>query len=236
MRLRMEMTAPLLAERFKELVAAEITAAVRKETRALEKAIEAATISAGLGQRMARTWASQVYPTGKNSLSPAGVVWSKAPKAMKAFTEGANIRPVFAKMLAIPTPDGLRLMGGKRGDPVEALRKLRVSSVGRGARRRKVIDRGIELAVVPLPRGGKAQAAIVTRGATYGQSGRVRAATAGRANLGLRETSIVLFWLVPRAVIRKRLDIPPLAAAAMANIRAALATAISNAQRAIGGA
>jgi hypothetical protein len=234
MRMRLEVIRPDIERAFRDRVAKDMTAAMRRETRALEKEYEAQTIAAGLGPRMARTWASRVYPVGKDVIGPAGQIWSKAPKAMRAFTEGATIKPVFARMLAIPTADGLRLMGGKRGSPIEALRKLRITAVGRGKRRRSLMDKSIELEVVPLPRGKKAQAAIVTRGATYGQSGRVRAATARRAALGLLETRIVLFWLVPRATIRKRMDLVPAANAALSRIRMSLAEAINAAQRQTG--
>jgi hypothetical protein len=231
MRLQVNVTVPDLVGQFNDRVAKRFTAAVRTETRALEKEFERATEAAGLGPKLARTWQSKVYPTSKDSIGAAGQIWSKAPKAMRAFTEGATAKPVFSRFLAIPTPDGLRLMGGKRGSPQEALRRIRVSAVGRGKRRRQVVDRGIELEVVPLPRGGKAQAAIVTKGATYGQSGRVRAATAGRGRLGLKETAIVLFWLVPRAVIRKRIDLVKPTEAALGRLRAALADAINAASR-----
>lgn len=201
MRLRMEMTNPLLAERFKELVGREMRAAMNREARNMEKQLEAATVAAGLSG-LARTWQSKTYPAGP-SITPAGLVWSKAPQAMRAFSEGATITAKGGRFLAIPSPETRRLRGGRNQrtpSPADVERRLGVKLV-------LVEKQGKRFLVAPSRDRGR------RRGRLF-----------------------VAFFLVPRAVIRKRLDIPPLAAAAMANIRAALATAISNAQRAIGGA
>jgi hypothetical protein len=45
----------------------------------------------------------------------------------------------------------------------------------------------------------------------------------------------VAFFLVPKAVVRKRLDLPPMVQVSMTNLRGALAAAINNAQRAVAG-
>ncbi|TCP30696.1 DUF6441 family protein [Sphingomonas sp. BK235] len=63
------------------------------------------TRSVGLGDRMPDTWTARAYPDGeKNSINPAGLVWSRAPDIMDAFTRGATIRPIGgAQFLWIPT-------------------------------------------------------------------------------------------------------------------------------------
>jgi hypothetical protein len=201
MRLRMEMTNPLLAERFKDIVGREMRAAMNREARALEKRLEAGTVAAGLSG-LARTWQSKTYPSGP-SIAPAGLVWSKAPQAMKAFTEGATITAKGGRFLAIPSPETRRLRGGRNQrtpSPADVERRLGVKLVF-------VEKAGKRFLVAPSRDRGR------RRGRLF-----------------------VAFFLVPRAVIRKRLDVPPLAQAALANVRIALTTAIANAQRAIGGA
>lgn len=51
------------------------------------------------------TWTARAYPDGeKHSINPAGVVYSRAPEIMDAFTRGATIRPVAgSQFLWIPT-------------------------------------------------------------------------------------------------------------------------------------
>lgn len=60
---------------------------------------------AGLGERLAKTWRDRVYPAAKlETLEPAGVIWSNAPKIVRAFSEGTPIRSGRAAgWLAIPT-------------------------------------------------------------------------------------------------------------------------------------
>ncbi len=60
---------------------------------------------AGFGQKVAKSWRSKVYP-GKNktSLNSAGLVESKAPNIIRAFSEGKVIKSkTIGKWLAIPT-------------------------------------------------------------------------------------------------------------------------------------
>lgn len=182
---------------FKEQVARDFTSAMKRETRALEKTYEAQTISAGLGPRMARTWASKTYPAG-NSLAPAGQIWSKAPKAMRAFTEGATITAKGGRFLAIPSAETLKLRGGRNQrapSPADIERRLGIKLV-------VVEKRGKRFLVAPSRERGR------RRGRLF-----------------------VAFFLVPRAVIRKRMDLAPAAQAAMARIRIALAQAINAAER-----
>jgi hypothetical protein len=200
MRLRAQVTRPDIERAFRERVAKDVTAAMRRETRQLEKTYEALTISAGLGQRMARTWASRTYPPG-HSLGPAGQIWSKAPKAMKAFTEGATITPKGGRFLAIPSRETLGLRGGRNQrapSPADIERRLGVKLV-------VVERRGKRFLVAPSRDRGR------RRGRLF-----------------------VAFFLVPRATIRKRMDLAPAAAAALTRIRIALAQAIDAAERQTG--
>jgi hypothetical protein len=205
MRMRARVSLPDLPGVFRDQVARDFTAAMKRETRDLEKRFEAATLSAGLGQGMARTWQSKVYPAGRDVLGPAGQIWSKAPKAMKAFTEGATITASGGRFLAIPTAEVRALRGGrnqKQPTPADIERRLGVKLV-------LVVKRGKRFLVAPS---------------------RDRA----RRRTGPRRL-FVAFFLVPKAVVRKRLDLPPMVQVSMTNLRGALAAAINNAQRAVAG-
>lgn len=204
MKLRAQVSMPDLPALFRDKVARDFTAAMKRETRALEKRLEEATLGVGLGQAMARTWASKVYP-GHDVIGPAGVVWSKAPKAMKAFTEGATITAKGGRFLAIPSAEVRAMRGGrnqKAPTPADVERRL-----------------GVKL--VTIAKGGKRFLVAPSR-------------DKARKRTGPRRLFIA-FFLVPRAVIRKRMDLAGPTQAAMTNLRAAMATAINTAQRSAAG-
>ena len=197
MRLRMQLDTPDLVQVFKAQVARGFTQAMRRETRALEKTFEAATLAAGLGQGMARTWQSRSFPVGRDAIGPAGQIWSKAPGAMRAFTEGATITAKNGKFLAIPSAETLQLRGGRFRSvptPADVERQLRIKLV-------LVTRRGKRMLVAPSFR---------------------------------RRRLFVAFFLVPRAVIRRRLNLPPMVQAAQARLRTALAETIATAERNLG--
>lgn len=77
-----------------------IVAGTREGTEALKKSLRADAKAAGLG-RLANTWQSKFYRN--DGFDAAGLVYSKAPKPMRAFAEGAVIKANGAKYLAIPT-------------------------------------------------------------------------------------------------------------------------------------
>ncbi|MGE5770237.1 MAG: DUF6441 family protein, partial [Betaproteobacteria bacterium] len=70
-----------------------VTEGVRTATLGLKTELRAQVTGAGLGQRLANTWRSRIYPEGgEQSLSSAGFVWSKAPNLIRLYDEGAIIR------------------------------------------------------------------------------------------------------------------------------------------------
>ena len=72
--------------------------------------------SAGLGQRLARTWQDRHYPNRK--LDAASLVYTKAPQIIRDFDEGALIRSRHGRFLAIPTENAPRKgTDGKRISP-----------------------------------------------------------------------------------------------------------------------
>lgn len=95
-----------------DALAKSITDVMSDETVGLKEDFRKQIRDAGMGNRLANTWRSDVYPRvfGKSSLSPSGYVQSFAPAIVDAFSKGAHIRPVNgAKWLWIPTKDGRRL-------------------------------------------------------------------------------------------------------------------------------
>ena len=127
----------------KELLQAElrtaeraVTAGVRAATDGLKTELRRQITGAGLGNRLANTWRGEVYPKSGQSIAAAGHVWSKAPKLVRLYAEGAVIRSKAGLFLAIPTP-----AAGRYGD---ARRKITPGAWERihGLRLRFVYRRG----------------------------------------------------------------------------------------------
>jgi hypothetical protein len=93
-----------------------VTGGVRAATLGLKTELRAQVTGAGLGQRLANTWRSRVYPEGQQSLGAAGFVWSKAPNLIRLYDEGAIIRSKQGLYLAIPTPAASAITG-RRSPP-----------------------------------------------------------------------------------------------------------------------
>ena len=170
-----------------------LTNAVRAETLSLKKRLRAQVSRAGFGRRLANTWRSQTFPKGKASLGAAGVVFSKAPKIIRAFSEGVTIRAKRGRFLAVPTPAAPKKgKGGKRltprNFPEERLGKLRF--VPRRA--------GLALLVVDNVRASFSRQTGALRG--------FRKASARALRTGSGLTTAVMFILVPQIKLRKRFN------------------------------
>jgi hypothetical protein len=180
-----------------------ITAEVRRAARAVTTGVGSATLGlkselrrqitgAGLGERLARTWRSEVYPKGRQSIGAAGYVWSKAPGLVRLYAQGAVIRSHRGLYLAIPTP-----AAGKYGD---ARKKITPGDWER--------IHGLRLQFVYRPNG---PSLLVANNARLTARGRAV------ANIGRRggdpftrlagRTTVPVFILVPQVTVRKRLDI-----------------------------
>ena len=86
-------------------IARDATAAIRETMEAARDELRAQVVSNGLGVRLSRTWTARAFPGGaKNSINPAGYIWSRAPDIIDSFIKGATIRPIHgSKYLWIPT-------------------------------------------------------------------------------------------------------------------------------------
>ena len=62
---------------------------VADATASLEQTLRRQVVGAGLGQRLAGTWRSQIFPP--TATKAAGEVWTVAPLIIQGFDEGATI-------------------------------------------------------------------------------------------------------------------------------------------------
>jgi hypothetical protein len=194
MRLHAAIQADLQALLKAELRGAEraVTSGVRAATLGLKTELRGQITGAGLGQRLANTWRSRIYPEGEQSLGAAGFIWSKAPNLIRIYDEGAIIRSRQGLYLAIPTP-----AAGRFADRRQKITPLLWERI-HGMRLRFVYRRsGPSLLVVDnvrlTARGRAAANRTRGKGGTYTR-------LAGR-------TTVPIFILVPQVSVKKRLDV-----------------------------
>lgn len=142
---------------------------------------------------------SKTFPDRAVSVDAAGSVVARGgkhsawPAPLRLFAEGGTITPRSAgTALAIPT--------------------ARVPSVGRRRMTPDEVQRAFKerLTMIPARRGG-VWGYLVLYGQTIGRSGNVRTATARRAAQGHKAKPIVMFVLVPKVTVTKRLDFDAIA-------------------------
>jgi hypothetical protein len=168
---------------------AAITAGVAKITTSIKDDLRSQVVNAGLGNKLAKSWQAKFYPKGQKSIAAAGWVFSKAPKIVRAFNEGALIKSKDGFFLAIPTEAApKRGIGGRRISPStfpeHTLGKLRF--VYRSGK--------ISLLVVDNLREGT------------GKRGGFRRASDSALKSGRGLATVVMFLLIPQAKLTKRLD------------------------------
>jgi hypothetical protein len=167
-----------------------VTAGIREATDGLKTELRRQITSAGLGSRLANTLRSEVYPKGQPSIGAAGYVWSKAPRLVRLYAEGAVIRSKQGLFLAIPTPTAGRF-GDNRHKITpgawERIHGLRLRFVYRRSAPSLLVAENVRLTA----RG---------RAANIGRLGDPFTRLAGR-------TTVPLFILVPQVTVRKRLDV-----------------------------
>lgn len=179
-----------------QIMAEEVAAAETAMSRAVSEAsgglkgeLRTQITQAGLGPRLARTWRSRVFPSGRDSITAAGLVWSKAPGIIQAHDRGAVIRSRSGFFLAIPTE-----AAGRYGDGGRAI------TPGRWERRH-----GQRLRFVY--RRGAASLLVAQMRARTGRRGGFAPASAAALRSGRGLVSVPVFILVPQVTLRKRLDV-----------------------------
>lgn len=177
---------------------AKNTEAMRRAVDGVKQDMRRAVQAAGLGRRLGFTIGSDVYPKGRASLEPAGVLYPRgqaADRVLRSYIEGATIRGKRG-WLAIPVRANLPVLG-RNVKPTPELVERRL---GRPLRWIKPQGRNYGLLV----------ADDVIRGR---HSGRVRAARLGAKRKSMDSgyvRDLVMFVLVPQVSVRKRLEFGPL--------------------------
>jgi hypothetical protein len=141
---------------------------------------------AGLGDRLANTWRTRLYPQRGESWHPTVHVWSNAPMLVAAHADGGTIVPKAGKFLAIPT-ENVGRKGGRRRTPLDIESEFNQDLVIKPTRHPNVF-----LALVRAVRA---------------RSGRgLRRASARRRGQGRAEQLVPMFILVRQVTLRPRLN------------------------------
>ncbi len=164
-----------------------VTSGMRDAADALKGELREQVVSAGLGDRLARTWRGKVFPETGDSMEAAAFVWSRAPKLIDAFDQGVTIRSARGLFLAIPTAAAGAVGRGATG------KRERITPAGwerrTGMKLRFVYRRGRPSLLVAD------SARVTSRG------------LAARNRRKSGDATVVVFILVPQVSLRKRLDL-----------------------------
>lgn len=194
-------------------IAGYVTSAISQNGVALKEDWRDQIRAARLGERLANSVRSETYPKGQNSIDAAALVWTKAPKIIGAYAEGATIRPVNgARYLWIPTDDVPKKRQGQRLTPneVEARFGRDLVVIEPGSHRLKTtpsrINRGVAFA-------GFSGLAIRKSSGRWRNASVKERTQGGRSYREVTRQFVVMFTLVPMAMVKKRgaLDLDALA-------------------------
>lgn len=173
-------------------LAKNITAATRRAGDDLQFELKKQVISSGLGDKIANAWRLKMYPGSGYSASPTAMVYSKAPLIHSAFNEGVTIRTKNGeRFIAIPTENTPKKFGGRRMTPMEVEDWLNG-----------------DLDFIRW-RNGRPGGVLVARNKfKRSKDGRRFRRQASSAKSRVQSTElVVMFYLVPAATLKKRLDI-----------------------------
>lgn len=183
-------------------VASAIYEATDDVAAAVKKRFRQQVTSAGLGNRLAKTWRHRTYP-GRNvlTLEPAALIWSKAPHIVSAFSSADPIRSTRpGGFLAIPT------------DFAPATRK-------RGARgRRMSMEDFLEtfgldsLKVFPKPGSGNRVFYAIAEKGFRRSGGKKRRSRVVKQGGRIKSQPVLMYVLVKQVRLAKRFDIDSVAA------------------------
>ena len=193
---------PQFMKRHVDVGARAVTEGVKGSTAQLKAGWRVQVAQAGLGQKLARTIRSEVYPKGQPSPNAAGLIWSKAPKLIDAHNTGPLIRSNDGFWLAIP----LQAAGkGKRGGKItpgewEAKTGVKLRFVYHGGRKALLVadDARTNKRGMAMRKGGKRRKDGVLMGAQ----------------------TVPVFLLLPQVKLTKRLDLEAVARGAALDLPA----------------
>jgi hypothetical protein len=86
-----------------------VRSGVEQASAGLQNDLRGQTRAAGLGGGLEKAWRLQVYPTGKRSTRPAGLVWSKATFLHDVFINGASM----SGRMYVPTAQAMAMGFGR---------------------------------------------------------------------------------------------------------------------------
>ena len=189
-----------------EALIAAAAEGVADATASLEQTLRRQVVGAGLGQRLAGTWRSQIFPP--TATKAAGEVWTMAPLIIQGFDEGPTIvARNGSRWLAIPTANvPPRSWGSKApgGHPRRLMTPVEVEAA---------FNRDLRMIQPP----GSPVAYLIMDQLVTARSGRgFRQATSRRLAQGRSAGAVLMFVLVPQVTLSKRLDIAGAVAAAEA--------------------
>ncbi len=169
-----------------------VTAGVKEAGRGLKVDLRKQVVSAGLGVRLSRTWRERTYPNKGHDA--ASLVWSKTPRIIRTFDEGAVIKSKSGLWLAIPMPSApKRGVGGKRINPSNfpEHRFGPLRFVYRRGRPSLLVVDGVRVNARTGRVGRRA------KGGAFTKTGRMKQGMA----------TAVMFIMVPQVRLKKRLDV-----------------------------
>lgn len=189
-------------------IAAAATSAMRETMIEARDELRQQIVSNGLGSRLANTWTAREYPIGeKNSINPAGFIWSRAPNIVDSFLRGATIRPINgSKFLWIPTGN-VPLAPARMG---RVARQANGRMGARGLKGGSITPEECENRfntdfIIRPGRGGHLLAFMHLIRSRNGRG--VRSDTSGRRRQGRAAAPTLMFVLVPTTRMPKLLDI-----------------------------
>ncbi len=193
-----------------ESLIAAVAGGVADATAALEQSLRRQVVGAGLGQRLAGTWRSQLFPPTTTKAS--GEVWTVAPLIIQGFDEGPTIiARNGSRWLAIPTTNvPPRSWGSKApgGHPRRLMTPVEVEAQ---------FNRDLRMVQPP----GRSVAYLIMDQLVAARLGRgFRQATPRRLAQGRSAQPVLMFVLVPQVTLAKRLDIAGAVAAVEADFPA----------------
>ncbi|MEI7607090.1 MAG: DUF6441 family protein [Rhodospirillaceae bacterium] len=176
-------------------------------TASLEQTLRRQVVGAGLGQRLASTWRSRVFPPTATKAS--GEVWTVSPLIIQGFDVGATIvARNGSRWLAIPTANvPPRSWGSKApgGHPRRLMTPVEVEAA---------FNRDLRMIQPP----GSPVAYLIMDQLVAARSGSgFRQATPRRLVQGRSVQPVLIFVLVPQVTLAKRLDIAGAVAAVEAD-------------------
>lgn len=170
-----------------------ILAGVTESTNEAKAALREMTRAAFKGGKLPNTWQSKVY--GRDSFNPAGMIYSKAPELMRAFSKGVLVKSADGFYLAIPTENAPKKgRDGKRISPSNWPKEVYGP-----------------LRFVYRPNGRSLLVADDLRASYSRKTGQMRgfkAASAKQRAAG-KVATVIMFWLVPQVKLDKRIDPEP---------------------------